>query len=78
MTSHLPTITDVARRAGVSTASVSRVLNASDQVSDRLRAVVQSAIRDVGYVPNAAARSLRMSGAGNPYAATQGTESQIR
>ena len=78
MTSRLPTITDVARRAGVSTASVSRVLNASDQVSDRLRTVVQSAIRDVGYVPNAAARSLRMSGAGNPYAVTQGTESQIR
>ena len=58
MTSHLPTITDVARRAGVSTASVSRVLNASDQVSDRLRTVVQRAIRDIGYVPNAAARSL--------------------
>ena len=42
-----------------------------------LRTVVQSAIRDVGYVPNAAARSLRMAGAGDPYAAAQGT-SQIR
>ena len=63
MSSHLPTITDVARRAGVSTASVSRVLNSSDRVSEGLRAAVQNAILDVGYVPNAAARSLRIASA---------------
>ena len=75
MSSHLPTITDVARRAGVSTASVSRVLNSSDRVSEGLRAAVQNAILDVGYVPNAAARSLRIASAAIPLAASQGAAS---
>ncbi|MCX5497579.1 LacI family DNA-binding transcriptional regulator [Kaistia dalseonensis] len=53
------TIQDVARRAGVSTATVSRALALPDQVTDATRQSVMSAIRETGYTPNAAARSLR-------------------
>ena len=50
---------DVARRAGVSTATVSRVLNGSTHVSPELRARVEEAARELGYEANALARSLR-------------------
>lgn len=50
---------DVASRAGCSTASVSRVLNRPDLVQEALRQRVQSAMRELGYVPNSAARALR-------------------
>ncbi|MBB3949445.1 LacI family DNA-binding transcriptional regulator [Aureimonas jatrophae] len=53
------TITDVARVAGVSTATVSRALAQPDSVRGPTRARVLQAIRELGYVPNAAARSLR-------------------
>ncbi len=46
-----PTLDDVARRAGVSAASVSRVVNNTGQVSDALRAQVESAIQQVRYRP---------------------------
>jgi LacI family transcriptional regulator len=49
---------DVARRAGVSTASVSRVLNDPDRVSVRIRTRVEAAIAELGYVPHGAARAL--------------------
>lgn len=49
----------VATRAGCSTASVSRVLNRPDLVKPALRQRVQQAMRDLGYVPNSAARALR-------------------
>jgi DNA-binding LacI/PurR family transcriptional regulator len=49
---------DVARRAGVSHQTVSRVLNDHPNVSPQTRADVMAAIRDLGYRPNAAARSL--------------------
>lgn len=49
---------DVARRAGVSTASVSRVLNDPDRVSPRIRSRVEMAIAELGYVPHGAARAL--------------------
>tara|TARA_R100000935_G_scaffold58902_1_gene99348 strand:+ start:4211 stop:5188 length:978 start_codon:yes stop_codon:yes gene_type:complete len=44
--------------AGVSTATVSRVVNQPDTVSDTLRKRVMDAIQVVGWVPNAAARAL--------------------
>ncbi|WP_188983917.1 LacI family DNA-binding transcriptional regulator [Pseudomonas matsuisoli] len=49
---------DVARLAGVSTATVSRVLNGSATVRDDKRQAVQRACSDLGYVLNAAARTL--------------------
>lgn len=53
------TISAVADRAGVSIASVSRVLNGDDRVGSDIRQRVEDAIREIDYVPNAAARSLR-------------------
>ena len=53
------TIQDVARRAGVSTATVSRAIALPDRVMPETREAVFSAIRATGYTPNAAARSLR-------------------
>jgi LacI family transcriptional regulator, galactose operon repressor len=57
-------IVDVARRAGVSTASVSRVLNRNYPVSDAVRQRVLEAVRDLGYVGNAHARALLKSTSG--------------
>ncbi|GGP93623.1 LacI family DNA-binding transcriptional regulator [Streptosporangium pseudovulgare] len=52
-------IKDVAVRAGVSVATVSRVLNASPSVSEETRNRVYTAMTELNYVPNAVARSLR-------------------
>jgi DNA-binding LacI/PurR family transcriptional regulator len=52
------TIADVARRAGVSTATVSRVINRSAPVAGGTAARVRAAIAALNYVPRAAARSL--------------------
>lgn len=49
---------DVARHAGVSVATVSRVLNASGPVADKVRRQVVAAVEILGYTPNAAARAL--------------------
>ncbi|WP_216322156.1 LacI family DNA-binding transcriptional regulator [Deinococcus aestuarii] len=53
-----PTIKDVARRANVSTATVSRVLNGQHWVAEETRATVLKAVQDLNYKPNAIARSL--------------------
>jgi LacI family transcriptional regulator len=58
------TIRDVARRAQVSVASVSRVLNRLSSVSEKTRAVVNAAVDDLGYVPHAGARSLSLARTG--------------
>lgn len=55
----MPTIVDVANRAGVSAITVSRVVNDSGPVSTQVRARVERAIAEIGYLPNAVARSLR-------------------
>lgn len=52
------TVADVARLAGVSAMSVSRVVNCDPGVTDATREKVQAAIAALGYVPNPAARSL--------------------
>jgi DNA-binding LacI/PurR family transcriptional regulator len=52
------TLEEVATRAGVSRATVSRVVNGSPRVSAEIRRGVESAIAELGYVPNRAARSL--------------------
>ncbi len=55
----LPTIGDVARRAGGSTATVSRVVNQPGSVRGALRGKVEAAIAHLGYVPHAGARTLK-------------------
>jgi len=54
-----PTIKDVARRAGVSIATVSNVVNGTRFVSSELQQRVRSAIEELGYHPSAVGRSLR-------------------
>src|SRR5690606_11930169 len=53
-----PTLEAVAARAGVSRATVSRVVNGGDGVRQALVERVQQAVEELGYVPNQAARSL--------------------
>lgn len=57
--SSAPSIGDVARRAGVSQQTVSRVANGSDAVRPATRDKVQLAMTELGYTPNRAARALR-------------------
>ena len=52
------TIVDVARQAGVSIATVSRVIHGSPLVSAQTRARVQQSMVDLQYAPNAVARGL--------------------
>lgn len=55
----MPTIKDVARKAGVAPITASRVINRSGYVSETTRQRVEAAIEALGYVPNRVARSLR-------------------
>jgi len=55
----VPTISDVAARAGVSTATVSRALNGKPTVDPDLAARVRTAATELGYQPNGPARNLR-------------------
>jgi LacI family transcriptional regulator len=57
----MPTIRDVAERAGVATMTVSRVINNSGYVSDATRIKVEAAIIELGYVPNMLGPSLRFN-----------------
>ncbi len=52
------TLYDVASRAAVSTATVSRVMHGQDRVREATRIRVQQAIEELGYVPDGAAQSL--------------------
>jgi LacI family transcriptional regulator len=55
-----PTINDVARLAGVSKKTVSRVINRSPLLNADTRAKVEKVIADIGYVPNVQARALAL------------------
>ncbi len=55
----MSTIQQVAKAAGVSVATVSRVLNHSDKVVDETRARVERAIQELNYSPNMMGRNLR-------------------
>lgn len=57
----MASLQEVARRARVSIATVSRVLNKSDKVVPETRAVVEQALLDLGYRPSRVARRLRMN-----------------
>ena len=52
------TLSDVAARAGVSSVTASRALRAPEMVSAELRARVDSAVRDLAYIPNQLASAL--------------------
>jgi DNA-binding LacI/PurR family transcriptional regulator len=53
-----PTLDEVAKLAGVSKATASRAINGRSKVSARAQTAVFNAVRELGYTPNAAARSL--------------------
>jgi LacI family transcriptional regulator len=55
----VPTIADVAERAGVSLVTVSRVINGASHVRPETSDRVRQAIAELGYIPNTAAQSLR-------------------
>ncbi|HXH02561.1 MAG TPA: LacI family DNA-binding transcriptional regulator [Candidatus Competibacteraceae bacterium] len=52
------TIAEVAAKAGVSAITVSRALQTPERVSAELRARIEQVVRELGYVPNRAARTL--------------------
>ncbi len=56
-----PTIKDVARAAGVSFKTVSRVMNCDGRVNAAMREAVEAAMESLGYRPHRAARALRSS-----------------
>ncbi|MER9137617.1 LacI family DNA-binding transcriptional regulator [Mesorhizobium sp. M0830] len=53
-----PTISDVARKAGVGAITVSRALREPERVSEELRRQIQAAVDELGYVPDPNARAL--------------------
>ncbi|MEP5375888.1 MAG: LacI family DNA-binding transcriptional regulator, partial [Hyphomicrobiales bacterium] len=53
-----PTLEDVAKTAGVSTATVSRCLNSPDRVMEKTRLRVKNAVEELGYTPNFGARVM--------------------
>lgn len=55
----MATIRDIAKKAGVSVGTVSNFLNNSDKLAEKTRVRISDAIKEVGYYPNVAARSLK-------------------
>lgn len=51
-------IYDISKKAGVSIATVSRVMNGSDKVSEKTRQKILDIMKETGYTPNAFARGL--------------------
>lgn len=72
-----PTLEDVARVAGVSRATVSRVVNGKRDVGGQIQEVVRAAIVATGYVPNRAARSLVTRRAGAVVVVVSGDGSPV-
>ena len=60
----MPTFRDLAKRAGLSTATVSATINGTAFVSPALQQRVQAVVRELGYAPDAIAGSL---GQGRPH-----------
>jgi LacI family transcriptional regulator len=59
----MATISDVARRAGVSATTVSHAISGNRPVSAATAAAVKRSVEELGYVPNRAARNLRLGAA---------------
>jgi len=82
-TGRAPSIRDVARLAGVSYQTVSRVINNSPQLRPETAAKVRSAIAELRFVPNQAARALatsrtRLIGVLGPRATTYGVATMVQ
>jgi DNA-binding LacI/PurR family transcriptional regulator len=58
------TVKDIAQLAGVSTATVSRVLNGSPRTSERVRHAVMDAVSTLQYIPNQHAKQLGRTNSG--------------
>jgi DNA-binding LacI/PurR family transcriptional regulator len=71
------TLEQVAALAGVSRSTVSRVVNASPRVSPAARAAVETAIAQLGYVPNPAARTLVTRRTGSVALVVHETEERV-
>ena len=56
----MPSIKDVAKKAGVSITTVSRAMNNTDYVKKETREKIEKAIKEIGYVPNEIARSMTL------------------
>lgn len=69
-----PTLDDVARVAGVSRATASRVINGKRKVAPALQELVQSAVVETGYAPHRAARALVTRRTGNIALVISGTD----
>ena len=54
-------IYDVSKKAGVSIATVSRVMNGNDNVSEKTKQRVLSVMEELGYTPNVFARGLGLN-----------------
>lgn len=54
----MATLSDVAKKANVSKMTVSRVINHPETVTDELKKLVHSAMKELNYIPNYAARAL--------------------
>ncbi|WP_297079724.1 LacI family DNA-binding transcriptional regulator, partial [uncultured Enterococcus sp.] len=52
------TVKDVAKKAGVATSTVSRVINDHSSISEETKRKVRKVMDELGYVPNVAARNL--------------------
>lgn len=76
----MPTLRDVARLAGVSTATVSNVINNSKYVAEETRRRVERAVSQTGFVPNQTARLLarQRGGEAAPLAASNVKSSALR
>ena len=57
----MPTLNDIAQRAGVSTSSASRAFREGTSIPPEVRERVLQAARELGYTPNLLARSLKSS-----------------
>ncbi|MBD5785432.1 LacI family DNA-binding transcriptional regulator [Cellulosimicrobium terreum] len=69
-----PTLEDVAKVAGVSRATVSRVVNGKRKVAPKVQEIVMEAVATTGYVPNRAARSLVTRRSGTVLVVVSGPE----
>ena len=54
-------IYDVSKKAGVSIATVSRVINGNNNVSEKTKQKVLSVMKEIGYTPNVFARGLGLN-----------------